>query len=278
MMATESLSQEFPEHADENRRIWDANARWWDDQIGDGNDFQTVLIEPATERLLDVRDGDTILDVACGAGRFARRMAALGARVVAFDYSTEFVARARERTARNAPVEYHVVDAANPDAVASLGSNRFNKAVCTMAIMDMPEIHPLFRTLARMLTPGGEFVFSVIHPCFHSAVVQRFAELHEEEAGRHVMRSGVKVWSYLSPFARKSEGIIGQPQAQWLFHRPISALCRCGFEAGFAVDGLEEPGFPTTDTPKAGVRWHDMPDIPPVLVVRMKLMARPARP
>ena len=277
-MTTESPRQEFPEHADENRRIWDANARWWDDQIGDGNDFQTVLIEPATERLLDVRTGDAILDVACGAGRFARRMAALGARVVAFDYSAEFVARARERTARDAPVEYHVVDAANPDAVASLGSKQFNKAVCTMAIMDMPEIRLLFRTLARVLTPGGEFVFSVIHPCFHSAAIQRFAELHEEEAGRHVMRSGVKVWSYLSPFARKSEGIIGQPQAQWLFHRPISALGRCGFEAGFAVDGLEEPGFPTTDTPKAGVHWHDMPDIPPVLVVRMKLMATPARP
>ena len=88
------------------------------------------------------------------------------------------------------------------------------------------------------------FVFSVIHPCFHSAAIQRFAELHEEEAGRHVMRTGVKVSSYLSPFARKSEGIIGQPEPQWLFHRPISALFRSGFEAGFVVDGFEEPGFP----------------------------------
>ncbi len=31
-------SAEFPELADDNRRIWDANARWWDDEIGDGND------------------------------------------------------------------------------------------------------------------------------------------------------------------------------------------------------------------------------------------------
>jgi 2-polyprenyl-3-methyl-5-hydroxy-6-metoxy-1,4-benzoquinol methylase len=264
---------EFTEHAKENRRIWDANARWWDDRIGDGNDFQTLLIEPATERLLEVGAGDTILDVACGAGRFARRMAELGARVVAFDYSAEFIARARERTAGDTAVEYHVVDAANPDAVTSLGSNRFNKAVCTMAIMDMPEIRPLFGALRRMLPPGGMFVFSVIHPCFHSAAIQRFAELHEEEAGRHVMRSGVKVSSYLSPFARRSEGIIGQPEPQWLFHRPISALFRCGFDAGFAVDGFEEPGFPAAETPRPGVRWHDMPEIPPVMVVRMKSMA-----
>ena len=94
-MATEHQSAEFPEQAEENRRIWDANARWWDDRIGDGNGFQTLLIEPATERLLEIAEGDTILDAACGAGRFARRMAELGARVVALDYSAEFIARAR---------------------------------------------------------------------------------------------------------------------------------------------------------------------------------------
>jgi 2-polyprenyl-3-methyl-5-hydroxy-6-metoxy-1,4-benzoquinol methylase len=264
------MNAEFPEQAEDNRRIWDANALWWDDRIGDGNEFQTLLIEPATERLLDVSAGDTILDAACGAGRFARRMAELGARVVAFDYSAQFIARARERTSKDVAVEYHVIDAAHADALLSLGSNRFNKAVCTMAIMDMPEIGPLFAGLSRMLTPGGAFVFSVTHPCFHSAAIQRFAEIDEEQAGRHVIRSGVKVSSYLSPFTRKTEGIVGQPEPQWFFHRPISTLFQFGFEAGFVVDGIEEPRLPV-ERCKAGVRWHDMPDIPPIMVVRMKL-------
>ena len=269
---TRTSQGEFPEQAEETRRIWDVNARWWDDRIGDGNDFQTQLIEPATERLLDVRAGDTILDAACGAGRFARRMAELGARVVAFDQSAEFIARARERTPGDAAIEYHVVDVANADTALSPGSIRFNKAVCTMALMDMPEIGPLFNLLSRVLTPGGAFVFSVIHPCFHSPAIQRFTEISEEDGGRDVMRSGVKVSSYLSPFARKSQGIVGQPEPQWIFHRPISALFESGFAAGFVVDGIEEPRFPQADEPKAGVRWHDMPDIPPIIVVRMKLM------
>jgi 2-polyprenyl-3-methyl-5-hydroxy-6-metoxy-1,4-benzoquinol methylase len=272
---TTQANTEFPGQADENRRIWDANARWWDDQIGDGNEFQTQLIEPATERLLGVRAGDTILDVACGAGRFARRMAALGARVIAFDYSSQFIARARERTSSSAAVEYHVIDAADPEALLSLGGHRFNKAVCTMALMDMPEVGPLFAALSRLLTPNGSFVFSVLHPCFHSAAIQRFAELHEEEAGRHVIRAGVKVSAYLSPFARKTEGIIGQPEPQWMFHRPIGALFNYGFAAGFVVDGIEEPGLPAADTPKAGVRWHDMREIPPVMAVRMLSAAAP---
>jgi 2-polyprenyl-3-methyl-5-hydroxy-6-metoxy-1,4-benzoquinol methylase len=269
--ATTPQSAEFPEHADENRRIWDANARWWDDRIGDGNEFQTLLIEPATERLLKVAAGDAILDVACGAGRFARRMAQLGAKVVAFDASAAFIARARERTPSAAAIEYHLADASNPDALLALASARFDKAVCTMALMDMPEIGPLLTALPRLLAPGGIFVFSVTHPCFHSAAIQRFAEISEDEPGRHLVRSGVKVSSYLSPSARKTEGIVGQPEPQWFFHRPISALFQLGFEAGFVVDGIEEPRFPG-DQPRAGVRWHDMPDIPPILVVRMKIL------
>jgi ubiquinone/menaquinone biosynthesis C-methylase UbiE len=270
-MTTDRQDAEFPEHTDENRRIWDANARWWDGQIGDGNDFQTLLIEPASERLLNVSAGERILDVACGGGRFARRVAELGAHVVALDYSREFIDRARERTPQDAPIEYHVMDAADAEALLSLRKDGFDKAVCTMALMDMPEITVLFGTLPRLLKPRGVFVFSITHPCFHSAATQHFAEIQEEGAGRHVTRTGVKVSSYLSPFSKKTEGIIGQPEPQWFFHRPLHVLFQMGFENGFVVDGLEEPALPVREERNAGVGWKSMPEIPPVMVVRMRL-------
>ncbi len=276
-MTTPLQDAEFPAHDEENHRIWDANACWWDDAIGEGNDFQTLLIEPATERLLAPTDADTILDVACGAGRFARRMAARGARVVAFDQSEPFIARARQRTPAGVTVEFHAVAVDKAEAMLSLGTTPFNKAVCTMAIMDMPEIAPLFAMLSRVLSPGGVFVFSVTHPCFHSPAVQRFAETSEESDGRLVARTGVKVSSYLSPFARKTEGIVGQPEPQWFFQRPLSALFRFGFEHGFVVDGIEEPGLPASPG-KPGVRWSNMPDIPPILVARMRLQAASRTP
>jgi SAM-dependent methyltransferase len=270
-MNGQKKKSEFPEHTEENRRIWDSNACWWDDRIGDGNDFQTLLIEPATERLLEVGAGETILDVACGAGRSARRIVELGARVIAFDYSPEFIARARERTSSDAPIEYHIMDAVDSESLLSLGTGRFDKAVCTMALMDMPEIAPLFAVLAELLKPGGVFVFSVSHPCFNSTGVQRFAEMHEGEGGRYMVRTGVRISAYRSPVAVKTEGILGQPEPQWLFHRPISVLLQAGFQHGFVVDGMEEPGFPEQEERKATVRWDDMPEIPPVMVVRMKL-------
>ena len=260
---------DFPEHADDNRHVWDANARWWDDRIGDGNEFQTWLIEPPTERLLDLAPGDTILDVACGAGRMARRIAASGARVVAFDTSAAFIARARERTPADAAIEYHVADAASPDALLAFGANRFDKAVCTMALMDMPEVGPLFATLPRLLIPGGTFVFSVLHPCFLSAPNVRVAEIEAGPTGRELLRSSVKVSGYLTPSARQIEGISGQPAPHWCFHRPLSTLFGMGFAAGFVIDGFEEPRLPEAPA-GSGLSWRDLSDIPPILAIRMR--------
>ena len=93
-------------------------------------------------------------------------------------------------------------------------------------------------------------------------------------SGREPNTRGMSRLKTLSPFSRQSEGIIGQPEPQWLFHRSLSALLRYGFDAGFCVDGFEEPGLPATAPPKAGVRWHDMPEIPPIMVVRMTLDGR----
>ncbi len=151
----------------ETREIWNQIAGFWDDHMGpDGNDFQTVLIGPVTERLLEIRPDQVVLDVGCGNGAFARRLAALGARVVATDFSDAFLERARQRTTERADrLEYRVVDATDEAQVLALGEGRFDAAVCTMAIMDMSAIDPLMAAVRRLLKPVGRFVFSLMHPC-----------------------------------------------------------------------------------------------------------------
>jgi 2-polyprenyl-3-methyl-5-hydroxy-6-metoxy-1,4-benzoquinol methylase len=269
-MHYKDTKSEFPELGQENLEIWNANAAWWDDRIGDGNDFQTQLIEPASERLLDIGPGDYIVDIACGAGRFARRMANLGGRVLAIDQSPEFIERARLRTPSQSSIEYHVADATSTAAMLSFGLRRFDKAICTMGLMDMAQIQPLLLALKQMLKPAGVFVVSMMHPCFHTPAIQRFTEMYEEDSGRLTVRSGVKVVSYLTPFARTTEGIVGQPKPQLYFHRPLHALFQSCFDAGFVIDGLEEPALPQPEARKPGVRWSDMTQIPPILVVRAR--------
>lgn len=274
-MAEGQSGGDFRELNEEARGIWDANAEWWDDRIGEGNDFQDELIEPTQLRLLAIRPGETAVDVGCGAGRFSRRLTELGAHVVAFDFSEKFIERARKRTPPEMTnIEYHVIDATDETQMLALGTDRFDAAVATMVLMDLAEIEVLMRALRQMLKRGGRFVFSVSHPCFDTAESSKFAEAAVED-GRYVVRNGVKVTAYRTPVAYKTEGILGQPEKQYCFHRPLSLIFKMGFEHGFVVDGFEEPAFERPAEQKGPfhrpLSWKNMPEIPPILVLRMRL-------
>src|SRR5215216_5564748 len=181
--------------------------------MGEGNAFQRILVGPATERLLDVRQGETVLDVACGNGVFSRRLAEFGASVVATDFSEKFVELARARTERAGyghAVEYLVADATDEERMLALGEGRFDATVCNMALMDMPTIDPLMRALRRLLKPKGRFVFSVQHPAFNSNAIKLILE-EEDREGALVETYSIKVTDYLHVPPGKGGGMPGEP-------------------------------------------------------------------
>lgn len=250
---------------DELRQLWDTKATYWDEQMGDGNQFQRELIGPATERLLHLKPGERILDVACGNGVFTRRLAALGAEVTGIDFSAQFIARARERaTPHDARITYQVVDATDAAALLRLGEGRFDALVCNMAMMDMATITPLVQAAPRLLTPQGRFVFSVQHPAFNSNAVQ-LSGTRDELDNSHF---AVQVNAYLTVPPGRACGMPGEPVAHWYFHRPLHELFGAFFQAGFVLNGLEEPRFATANADPHKLTWSNLPDIPPVLVAR----------
>ncbi len=256
--------------SDDVRAAWETNAQWWDEYYKDGNDFHLTLIAPPTERLLGIESGETVLDVACGNGAFTRRMAQLGATVVAFDFSESFVECARARTVEHADrIDYHVLDATDRDAMLALGEGWFDAAVCTMAIMDMEEIEPLAEVLPRLLAPGGRFVFSIMHPSFNNPSTRMVAEHEDREGDLRTVRT-VKVERYMTPFSAKGIGIPDQPVPQTYFHRPLHLLLEPFLRHGLAVDGLEETAFTDPSNARGPLSWDHYPEIPPVLVVRLR--------
>jgi ubiquinone/menaquinone biosynthesis C-methylase UbiE len=258
---------------EETRAAWNRNAAFWDERMGEGNDFVEVLIWPATEQVLQLRSGERVLDIACGNGLTSRRLAALGAEVVAFDFAEEMIAHALERTSQHEErIHYVVLDATDEAALLTLSEKGFDAALCNMALFDMAEIEPLLQTLPRLLRPGGRFVFSVIHPCFNSPHMAHVAEM-EDRAGHIVTQYSVKIFRYITPSVAHGAAIPGQPQAQLYFHRPLQVLLGAGFKAGFVLDGLEERAFPPDHPPgKNPLGWGaNFSEIPPVLVGRLRL-------
>ncbi|HEX8220245.1 MAG TPA: class I SAM-dependent methyltransferase [Chloroflexia bacterium] len=253
---------------EESRHIWDQNAEVWDSVMAAGRGWQKVFIGPVVERLLELRPGDTALDIACGNGIFSRRMAELGAYVVACDFSPRLVELARSRTTEHADrIEYHVADATDEAQLVAMGEGRFDAAVCSMALMDMPAIEPLYRAVSRMLKPGGRFVLSVSHPCFNTGYTNRLAE--EDNSTGEVTHS-IKVSSYLSVRTSMGVALRDQPAKQYYWDRPISVLLGAAFAAGLVLDALEEPPF-KRDTPAADrLDWANF-DMPPVLFARLWL-------
>src|SRR6266498_3297583 len=145
------------------RDAWEANAEVWDARMGDeGNDFFNILCWPALVSLLDPQPDQHILDIACGNGLTSRRLAALSAKVNAFDFSENLIDKAKARSNNyQFPITYDVIDATDEQQLLSLGEETFDSALSNMALFDMADIETLFRILPGLLKPGGIFVFSL---------------------------------------------------------------------------------------------------------------------
>lgn len=256
---------------DETRAEWNHYAEFWDAQQGDaGNAFQRLLIGPATERLLALEPGELVLDLACGTGTMAQRMADLGARVVAAGFSASMLERARARSAAYGnQIDFREVDATDERQLFALGEGAFDAAVCNQALMDMPVIQPALNALARRIKPGGRLVVSVPHPCFNGLGVRK-AQTQQDRDGEIVEQHDITLTRYITPVAARGQGIVGQPQPHYGFDRPLSILLGACFAAGFVLDGLEEPTFEDASTAQRWYSWANFREFPPVLVARVR--------
>lgn len=255
---------------DEGRQLWNQKAAFWDNLFGDyGNLFHRQLVEPAVGRLLTLNPGERVLDVACGNGALARRLAGWGAQVTAVDFSAEFVERARQRGQESgAPIHYAVADATDETALCALGEGQFDAITCTMALMDMPEIAPLYRAARRLLRPGGRMVFATAHPAFNSSNPVFVSEM-ADNAGQLTVTHALKIAAYLDVPPVKGAGAPGEPAPHYYYHRPLHQLLGEAFAAGLVLDALEEPAFAASDEARP-LSWLSIPQIPPILAGRLR--------
>ncbi len=208
---------------------WEKNATFWDEQMGNNsNYFHRDIVRPNVEKLLQINDTDFVLDIACGNGNFSERMAMQGATVVAFDYSSKMIEHAINRRVNVLDkVKFYVCDATKYDDVIKLKQKKlFNKAVSNMAIMDISEITPLFKSVYDLLENDGIFVFATHHPCF----------TYENE-------------DYFKNCINKGIAIEGQPVLHNYYHRSITDIFNIAFKTGFIIDGFYETPFPNEKTP-----------------------------
>lgn len=176
------------------------------------------LRDPVLEELVGDVDGQRVLAVGCGQGRDARRLADLGATVVAVDVSERLLGHAR-RLEQATPRDITYVKG-NAHDLAALDDEDFDGVVCHMALMDIPELDSAITSVARVLRPGGWFVFSIVHPCYRPHVELVAGYLNE---GRYEKIGG---WVVLPRHA---------------YHRPLSTVINTLSRAGLPITRMVEP-------------------------------------
>jgi len=126
------------------------------------------LVDPVLTGLVGEVTGQDVLSLACGQGQDARLLSRLGAAVTGVDASAGMLDRAREHEAADPRgIAYVRGDAQD---LAPFADASFDGVVCHMALMDMPDLVPAIRSVARVLRGSGWFVFSIVHPCYHPHV------------------------------------------------------------------------------------------------------------
>lgn len=166
--------------ADSVRQEWDQAAAAYVDAQSTGRDFYRLeVFGPAQAQLCGPVRGLRVLDIGCGAGYFAREMAARGATVTAIDISPEMISYAEKvETQRAHGIRYLVGDAA--ELRRHFAPESFDIVTSCLALQDMPDVVGVIRSVRELLIPGGRFVVSITHPCTDTP----FRRWQKDDAGR----------------------------------------------------------------------------------------------
>ncbi len=169
--------------------------------------------------------GGRTLDLACGEGRVARDLTALGHAVVGVDSSPTLVRLAEEADARS---KYVVGDAAAlPFEAAS-----FDLVIAFNSLMDLDDIPAGVREGGRVLRAGGRFCISVTHPLNDAAAFTSEAT----DAPFVVTGSYFARERFQETLERDGLRMTFNSQAH-----PLEDYAGALQEAGFVVEAMREP-------------------------------------
>jgi SAM-dependent methyltransferase len=233
---------------------WDAGAAWWQREYTDGADveYEEQIIPLVVEHLRGTR---RVLDIGCGEGQVARKLAAAGVDVIGLDPSGPQIARARERGEgpRYARASAEQLPIADRSVDAVLGCLAFEH------VRDLPAaVHEI----ARVLIPGGRLLLLVGHPLLQAP---GSGWIDDKLLDERYWRIG----EYLREYTILDE--VAPGVAFEFIHRPVFVYVNTLVAHGLFVEHMEEPappaalldeiwGYPEADT------------IPRVLVLHARLM------
>jgi SAM-dependent methyltransferase len=224
-------------------------ARWWQTGFTDGADpeYEEQIIPLAREWLAGAT---SVLDVGCGEGQIARLVVA--ARVVGIDPTWAQLEVARTRGGGPAY-------ARGGAAALPVASGAFDAVVACLVFEHIREVDIAIAEVARVLKPGGRFVFFLNHPLLQTP--------NSGWIDDHVLDPPEQYWR-IGPYLVEDESLEEVEKDVYIpfIHRPLSRYVNALADNGLTIVRMVEPAPPPGFLARAP-EYHDAATIPRLLLL-----------
>ncbi len=221
---------------------WSAVADWYGEYLeGKGREdtYQKKVILPNLLRLMQIKKGEKVLDIACGQGFFSREMARAGAEVVGVDVSRELIKSAERlnsksdegRTLTNPSYQIGFAH-----ELSFLESGTIDKAIAVLALQNIENYQDVLAEAARVLKPRGILYTVLNHPAFR---VPKGSEWGWDPEKQIQYRRVDRYLSELKVAISMHPGLSSDIQTV-SFHRSLQLYFKAFNKTGFVVSRLEE--------------------------------------
>lgn len=230
---------------------WDDAADWYLEMVADREVGFNDLASDVAADLLGVCAGLSVLDVGCGDGHVARRLAEAGAVVVGVDPVKRFIEAAQAHEAQ-APlgIVYAVDDA---EALATVSGDAFDAAVAVLSLHHVGGLGPALHRLGEVLRPGGRLVVVVPHPW-------------AEHQGAGWVQANGTLARTIGAYSEEGHWRDGEPGAPLMavrqigwHHRTIATWLTTLASHGYALERVVEPTGAGSGRADGGGPWRHIP-------------------
>lgn len=212
---------------------WQGVSGWYKNLVGEkGSYYHQHMVIPGVNALLASENFNSLLDLGCGQGVFARAIKQ-NISYVGVDLARDLLKFAQDSDKNNQHTYIH----ADISQDLKLEKKDFDAAVCILALQNTNTPEKVILNAAQHLRKGGRFVLVINHPCFR---IPRQSSWGIDEKQNVQYR---KIVSYMTAAkipvaAHPSKGT--KSPVTWSIHEPLSATSQHLYNAGFLIEKIEE--------------------------------------
>lgn len=215
---------------------WQKAAKWYGNITKDeGHFYHKTVIIPNVLRLLDLKQEDKLLDIACGNGVLAKNISE-GIKYTGVDSAVDLIAMAKQDAKRGQ--EFLL-----SDVTENLGTKEtFGKMAIILALQNIAKPDFMLKMAAKQLENKGKMVIVLNHPTFR---IPRQTSWGWDEVKKVQYR---RVDSYLTS---QKIAILLHPGLEdktttYSFHWSLQDISKMLFGAGLVIEKMEEWISPKT--------------------------------